>query len=246
MPRIARKSLESTFFHIIVQGIEKKYIFNKNTYKKKYLDLLFKEKEKYEVNIIAYCIMDNHAHILINVNTIKEMSKFMHRVNTNYAMYYNYMENDRVGYVFRNRFLSEPIFNEMYLLNCIKYIHNNPLNASIVNSPELYPYSSFNDYKRKKGVALNKVIHELIDMNEVCSNTDSQYVFLDIDANQQKIVEKVIKQYEIKYEIMLPEIKKNKYILKKMISELKENYRINYVIISKITRNWIGNHYKIK
>ena len=106
--------------------------------------------------------------------------------------------------------------------------------------------NKWNDYKRKKGVALNQFIQALIDINEVCSYTDSQFVFLDIDTNQPKIVEKVIKQYEIKYKITLSEIKKNKYILKKMISELKENYRINYGVISKIIRNWFSNYYKIK
>ena len=167
MPRVARKDLESTFFHIIVQGIEKIYIFDKEIYKKRYLKLMIEEGEKFGITILAYCIMDNHSHILININKIEDMSKFMHKVNFSFAQFYNYMENKRVGYVFRDRFLSEQIFNERYLLNCIIYIHNNPVKAKMVKSPNDYKYSSYNDYKDKKGIYNNIIIKEIIDISKI-------------------------------------------------------------------------------
>ena len=149
MPRIARKDLESTYFHVISQGIEKKYIFEKEIYKKRYLQLLYKESENFEIKIIAYCIMDNHVHLLINVEKIETMSKFMHKVNFMYAQYYNFMENNRKGYVFRNRFVSEPICDEFHLLNCIIYIHNNPVKAKMVKYAYQYKYSSYNIFLTK-------------------------------------------------------------------------------------------------
>ena len=231
MPRIARKNLDTTFFHIMVQGIEKKYIFDKKIYKKKYLELIFKECEEFKINIIAYCIMDNHAHILININTIQDMSKFMHKVNGLFAQYYNFLENNRVGFVFRNRFISEPIFNEKYLLNCIKYIHNNPVNAKLVKSPEKYEFSSYNLYKN--GNMTSKIIGELIDIEDVIKEEKESFTFYDIDVDFKDIIKRVIKEYELNFHIPIKEIIKSKYVLKKMIIELKENYKIKYKDIAE-------------
>ena len=194
MPRIARKDLNTSFFHVMVQGIEKKYIFERNTYKRKYLGILLDQSEEFRINIIAYCIMDNHAHILINVDKIEDMSKFMHKVNGLFAQYYNFMEGNRVGYVFRNRFASEPIYNAKYLLNCIRYIHNNPVNANMVRKPAEYDFSSYNEYTSKRGVATNKIIYQMINIEEVISKENEMYTFIDIEINTKDIIKKVIKK----------------------------------------------------
>ena len=228
MPRIARKDLDTSFFHIMVQGIEKKYIFEKTIYKKKYLEFLFNQAEEFKINIIAYCIMGNHAHVLIYIEKIQDMSKYMHKVNGLFAQYYNFMENNRVGYVFRNRFTSEPLYNTQYLLNCIRYIHNNPVNAKMVCKPEEYNFSSYNEYKNHNGVAKNRLIYEMINIEEIICNEEEEYAFLDIDVNEKEIVYKVIKKYEKDFGITLSEIIKNEYILEKLIRQLKNNYKIRY------------------
>ncbi len=233
MPRLARKDLESTFFHIMVQGIEKKYIFDKEIYKKKYLKLIIEEGEKFGIKILAYCIMDNHAHILINVDKIEDMSKFMHKINFTFAQFYNYMENKRVGYVFRDRFSSEQIFNEKYLLNCIIYIHNNPVKAKMVKNPKDYKYSSYNDYKNKKGIYNNNLIKEIIDVSEILNEKcESEYSFYDIERNNEEIIDNIILKYEEQYNMSILKMKKEKAIMKKIIYELKNNYRIKYKEIS--------------
>ena len=135
------KNYESNYFHVIVQGYEKQYIFDANYFKKKYIELLRKEMNNYEVELLEYCIMDNHAHILLFCQQIEQMSKYMKSVNIQYAILYN-RETNRVGYVFRDRFLSEPIMSEKHLYNCIGYIHMNPVKAKITTSPEDYPFSS--------------------------------------------------------------------------------------------------------
>ena len=85
MPRIARSNLGTSFFHVIVQGINKEYIFNKEEYIEKYLELINKNKGEHVIQILAYCIMNNHAHLLIYTEDCKEMAKFMHKVNGIYA-----------------------------------------------------------------------------------------------------------------------------------------------------------------
>ena len=230
MPRIARRDLKSTYFHVISQGIEKKYIFEKESYKKRYLQLLYKESEEFKVKIIAYCIMDNHVHLLINVDEINTMSKFMHKLNFMYAQYYNFMENERKGYVFRDRFISEPICSEDYLMNCIIYIHNNPVKAKIVEYPYQYKYSSYNNFLKEKKY------NQIIDINKVTNNVALEdYIFIDIDQDIDYIIERVIKRYEKRYNLNFEEIQKhnNREILAKLIKELKENYKISYKEISK-------------
>ena len=107
-----------------------------------------KEKsEKNNVKIMAYCIMDNHVHMLINVDKIEEMCKFMQQINTAYAKFYN-KQFDRVGYVFRNRYLSKAILDEGQLKRCIVYIHKNPVEAKIVEHERDYIFSSFNEYMK--------------------------------------------------------------------------------------------------
>lgn len=157
MPRFPRKSFETLFFHVIVQGINKEYIFYQEEYIKRYKKLLIDNANKYNITLIAYCIMNNHAHLLLNVNKIEDMSQYMKCTNTSYAKYYNKCEN-RVGFVFRNRFESEPIYEENYLLNCIAYIHNNPVKACMVKSPKDYPFSSYNDYLYLKGIATEDTV----------------------------------------------------------------------------------------
>ena len=169
MPRRSRESLNTSFFHVIVQGVNKEFIFSKETYKEKYLKLLKAAKSKFVIDIIAYTIMSNHVHLLIHADNINELSGFMKKVNEDFARYYNYKEN-RVGYVFRDRFLSEPITNRKYLLYCISYIHNNPVKANLVKECKDYKYSSYNDYINKTRFTNSRIIkmvfeNKLLDMN---------------------------------------------------------------------------------
>ena len=143
MPRIKRNNLNSNIFHIMSQGISKEYIFEKGQDKRKYRKLLSENYNKYDIEIIAYCIMGNHVHLLIKSNKIENISNFMHQINMKYALYYNKNRN-RVGYVFRSRFKSQEINTEKYLINCIHYIHNNPIKAHICDEKSEYLYSSYN------------------------------------------------------------------------------------------------------
>ena len=156
MPRKSRRLLGETVCHHMVQGINKEEIFKTEDNKEKYIELLKKYYKEFKIDIIAYCIMDNHVHMLLYANDIKQISNFMKNINSIYAMYYN-KKTDRVGYVFRNRFKSVPIMDRKQLYTCIKYIHMNPVKAGKVKEESDYRYSSYNDYLNKTGF-----IHEEI------------------------------------------------------------------------------------
>ena len=129
MPRIPKEYINTSFFHIMVQGINKEYVFNNNKDKEKYLKIMKDTKEEInDIQIVSYCVMDNHVHILIYIEDTNNLIKFMHKVNLKYAKYYN-KKYDRVGYVFRDRYKTQPIFYEKHLYQCIDYIHQNPVKA---------------------------------------------------------------------------------------------------------------------
>ena len=75
MPRIPRMYLNTEYFHVITQGINKNYIFDSQIDIKYYIKNMYDIKEKYNIEIIAYCIMNNHAHILIKCEVIKKEFK---------------------------------------------------------------------------------------------------------------------------------------------------------------------------
>ena len=116
MPRFPRSYIKTTYFHVMTQGLNKEYIFNQDESIKYYIKIMYDLQEKHDIKIIAYCIMNNHAHLLIETEHLRELGKYMQRLNTKYAMYYN-KKNNRIGYVFRDRYKAEGIYSEKHLYN---------------------------------------------------------------------------------------------------------------------------------
>ena len=193
MNRLPRGIYGSGFFHIMVQGINKEYIFDKQDYKNMYLNLILKYGKKFKIMLLAYCIMDNHAHLLIYTDKVYEMSAYMKMINSKFAKYYN-AEKNRVGYVFRDRFNSQYIKDKNYLLRCLNYIHMNPVNANMVSKPDYYIYSSYNDYLNKNNIVTDEVINRVFGEVE-----DYLYIFLNISNKELEImdVDRENKNFEI-------------------------------------------------
>ena len=247
MPRIARKNVETSFFHVMVQGINKECIFNSSFDKNRYIYAINKYKEKCNIDILAYCIMSNHAHILIYSENVSEMSKFMHFINGFYSRYYNVQYN-RIGYVFRDRFRSEAIYNEKYLLRCINYIHMNPVKANILKKAEKYAYSTCNQYMHKDYIKNNRILYEIfgdIDYINVFETIKEEASFIDVDNNEK--VKICLMEYEKDNAININSIVKDKIQLKKLILFLHDIKRIKYKDIAKelkISRTTLYNSKK--
>lgn len=216
MKRTPRCNYEKGFFHVMVQGINKKYIFEKNIEKEEYLSLLLQYKNNFKIMLLAYCIMDNHAHILIHTDEVYEMSNYMRVVNSKFARNYN-RSFDRVGYVFRDRFNSQYINTEAYVLKCLRYIHMNPVKANMVKRPEEYKYSSYNNFLNKDGIVdqnvINKIFGNMSSYMEKFLNISSEEIeVMDIDREQENFMV-VVKEYMLSNKTSLKMIKENKKIL---------------------------------
>ncbi|MGH4118404.1 transposase [Clostridium sp.] len=149
MARRARVKAGDAIYHIMCKSITEVSLFRDDDDKKKYLSLIKKYKELYGVKIYGYCLMDNHAHLLIDVNGA-DISKVMHGINFSYAMYFN-KKYKREGHLFKNRFKSKIIKDNRYLKTVSLYIHNNPKDMSeFKDCPEEYAFSSLGIYIGKK------------------------------------------------------------------------------------------------
>ena len=234
MPRIARKNLGTPFLHVMVQGVNKEYIFHNDEYIKRYLDIIEKYKQDYDFTIIAYCIMNNHAHFLVYTENIEDFGKFMQKVNLIYAQMYN-REQKRCGVLFRNRYRTEAIYDIKYLINCIKYIHDNPVKAKIVKRCEEYKYSSYNSYINN--TCKNKIMERLFGNNcdyKVLFENLYERRFMDIEEeanNVYEYIEEGIREFKKDNAIDIIDILSNRSILMKLIFFLKEDCNIKYVEI---------------
>ena len=249
MPRLAREYLESCFYHIITQGINREYIFEGEYAKELYKSLIKKNIDGTDIQILAYCIMDNHAHILIHVKKTEEMTKLMRKTNTSYGMLYNRMKK-RVGYVFRDRYYTQVIKNERQLLNCLVYIHNNPIKANIVNKIGSYKYSSYSEYIGKKDLITNegiklifggsknyketfKIIHkeqEITDIIDIREDKESIKVIEEYLRKNGEKIEDIIKDKERFGELLLD----LRFKSGKTLREMSEIFGINKDKLNKI------------
>ncbi|KMZ54945.1 transposase [Dorea sp. D27] len=147
MPRKPRMRSSTDMYHITNRGINKNNIFNLENDKKKFLRILQKSCLQYPAELYSYCIMSNHFHLLLKI-PFTELSAFIQQLSTTYAVYYNSKYN-KSGHVFQGRFHSEAIQNEKYFWCCMRYIHNNPMQACLVPSPVMYKFSSMREYVKK-------------------------------------------------------------------------------------------------
>lgn len=147
MPRQSRRISESKIYHVMIRGNERKEIFNDDEDKSKFIEILSAKNDDNQYSIYAYCLMDNHVHLLLNEGD-GEVSRIMQRINISYAYYFN-KKYDRIGHLFQDRFKSGAIEDDNYLLATVRYIHNNPVKAKLVSNPSEYKWSSYNDYISK-------------------------------------------------------------------------------------------------
>lgn len=235
MPRKSRNLLDKILCHHMVQGINKEYIFETDEEKDKYLGLLKKYYMQFEIDIIAYCIMDNHAHMMLYSEKIQNISNFMKQVNSIYAMYYNKKKN-RVGYVYRNRFKSVPIMTRNQMYTCIKYIHMNPVKAEMVEKEEQYKYSSYKDYLNQTGFVNKEILKFVFNSSEnyIEKFKSIEYKNLNLDEENHNL-ENILNNFLIHEKVNLSEIRKNKMLVQKFMNHLSSNqYNFSKLEIAQI------------
>lgn len=134
--------------HIICRSIEEVDLFKNNVDKEDYIKRIRKASEKYGIQVLAYCLMTNHVHLLVHPKG-GDISNFMRDINSIYARMYN-LRHSRRGSLFSERFKNIVVRSNTQLIRTSIYIHNNikDLLYNSINSMVTYPYSSLRAYIR--------------------------------------------------------------------------------------------------
>ena len=141
MPRIARVCVAGYPHHITQRGNNKERAFFDDEDRRFYLNLLQRYKDKFEMKILAYCLMGNHVHVLAVPEKETSLARGIGGTNLLYTQYINRKYN-RSGRLWQNRFFSSVVEKEPYLWAVMKYIEQNPVRAKVVKRAEDYEWSS--------------------------------------------------------------------------------------------------------
>jgi len=214
---VARKPrihYEGALYHVMVRGNNRSYIFRNEDNKKTYKKIVSKYKKRYRFKLYAYCIMDNHAHLLIEVADIP-LSKIMQGIQQVFTQYYN-RRNNTTGHVFEQRYKCLLCDKDAYLLSLIRYIHQNPIRSKLTESLK-YLWSSHREYIG---------IPELADVNFPLSLFDThkkkaikKYLAF-MDGMETKEVKSMIKEETIEVAKNIGRLKIEKEALIKIIEEV--------------------------
>lgn len=141
--RVPRQVSRSGYYHVVIKGDGGQALFEGDADRRVFLRLAERYFAELGVSVIAWCLMENHVHLVLR-DDAEGLSVAMHRLGTAYARHYN-DRTGRVGHLFRERFMSSPIESESYLLEAVRYVHNNPEKAGVCRAEE-YPWSSYSSY----------------------------------------------------------------------------------------------------
>lgn len=161
MPRQPRRRSHSNVYHCMLRGINKQDIFFDQKDYLEFQSIIRKSKQTFFYQLYSYVLMPNHIHLEIKDENQK-LSQIIHSMATSYANYFN-RKYQRVGHVFENRFQSKNVENSYYMLNLVRYIHQNPIKAGI-SEMDKYIWSSYSEYFASEKI---KDENKIVDTEEI-------------------------------------------------------------------------------
>ena len=153
MPRQSRKPSGTGIYHVMMRGINHQTIFEDEEDNYQFINTLDRMRVRYDdegnpsgsnCTYYAYCLMGNHFHLLIRERE-ESVGETIKRIASSYVYYYN-RKYGRDGHLFKERFKSEPVNDMAYFTVLLRYIHQNPVKAGIVENVKDYEFSSWGEY----------------------------------------------------------------------------------------------------
>ena len=139
-------------WHVFNRGARRLLLFYKDADYHHFLKLLQEAAEASGCIVIAYTIMSNHYHLILEATSL-ELSRCMHRLGLLYSKYHN-KRHDLSGHAFDGPYRAYPQASPMLLMNKVAYVFLNPVKAGMVRNPEDYPWSCFKSYLGRPGSPL--------------------------------------------------------------------------------------------
>ena len=150
MARLLRIEYPGAVYHVICRGNNRQAIFRDDGDRKRYLEKLSLYCREKQVDLLSYCLLSNHVHLLVET-PLGNLSKLMQAFQTSYTVYFN-KRHGRSGHVFEQRYKALVVDKDNYLLQVSRYIHLNPVGAKITERPQRYRWSSYGSYLKGKGL----------------------------------------------------------------------------------------------
>ena len=144
MARAWRIEYEGALYHVLSRGNEKQDIVISDDDRRLFLYTAGEMRERFEIDIFAYVLMDNHYHLLLRTNRAN-LCRSMQWFGATYTKRFN-LRHDRSGHLFQGRYKNMLVQNDTYLLQLSYYIHRNPLKAGMVERLADYTWSSYGAY----------------------------------------------------------------------------------------------------
>lgn len=155
MARPLRIQYENAVYHVTCRGNAQQDIFADDRDRSRFISLLQRSSEIYQVNVAAFVLMRNHFHLLVRTPRAN-LQEFMRHFNISYTSAFN-RRHDRTGHLYQGRYKSFLVDADSYLLEVSRYIHLNPVRVMPEASPEErkryireYRWSSYPDYIGRK------------------------------------------------------------------------------------------------
>jgi len=148
MARPLRITFPGAFYHVTSRGNEGRTVFKSRRDREKFVEYLESASHRYKAVIHAYCLMDNHYHLLVET-PLGNLPQIMHHINGAYTTYFN-VKRKRSGHLFQGRYKAILVAIDEYAKELSRYIHLNPVRAKLVEIPEKYDWSSYKFYIGKQ------------------------------------------------------------------------------------------------
>ena len=146
MPHRPRIISPGDILHIVNRGNDKKVIFPEPLDYAAFLVLLREARERFGVQLYAYCLMPNHFHLVACVESLKAISAYMHWVQRQHACDLRCLSRSRGhGHIFQRRYWNKTVVGDGHLLNVVRYVEANPVRARLVDAAEQWEWSSLWD-----------------------------------------------------------------------------------------------------
>ena len=141
MARSLRIEYENALYHVTAHSIDEGVLFRDAADRTAFLNLLARVCEHYEISCLAWCLMTNHYHLVLQTEN-PNLGRAMQYLNSHFAQASN-RRHGRRGPVFLRRYHPSIVESESYLMQAIRYVLLNPVKAGIVRSPGEWRWSSF-------------------------------------------------------------------------------------------------------
>jgi REP element-mobilizing transposase RayT len=148
MARPLRITYPGAFYHVTARGNEQRAVYKSQKDREKFLGYLQTSTERYNAVIHAYCMMDNHYHLLIETPSAN-LPQIMRHINGAYTTYFN-IKRKRSGHLFQGRYKAILVEKDEYAKALSRYIDLNPVRANMVEKPEDHEWSRYNFYIGRK------------------------------------------------------------------------------------------------